>query len=833
MTETRSRFTHSNRSAQAQGVLLVGLGVFVLISMVSYSPGDYPNAGIAPGDSSNWGGQIGARIAYAVFLFLGYAGYVLPALALLWGGSRLRGAPVAGTVQRTAGLLSVALLLSIASGLPHYSSHTAFRLGGWLGIAASDRILIPYVGRPGSWILLVALGLASFILGFDIQLARLWHGLLWGLAVLRRICMMTLSLPVDLLHRIRAGLAARQQRARARDDRDADQEQDFDTDDDIGPGEDREDEWDEEEVLVVAPPAVREPAETAMQIGGLKSGDAAAGGGLRGDKTEPEQPAVERASPSPTGADTAAFSVDSAASAGVSRKPRHDAAQAPEERSAPLVQKVGAGGGRAPAPEEYQMPSVDLLDEVPSAQGKVDENALRARAQKLEQALSNFDVSGKVVEVSPGPVVTRYEVEPAAGIKVNRIVTLSDDLARVMSANGIRIQAPVPGKSVVGVEIANEHRETVYLREILEAKVFRQSESRLTMALGKTISGQPYVADLTRMPHLLVAGATGAGKSVCINGLICSLLYKSTPEQVRLLLVDPKVVELTMYNGIPHLLVPVVTEPKKAAEALRWAVAEMEARYTRLACIGVRNLADYNRKAEKLSDGPDGDGGQKPAPMPYIVIVIDEFADLMLTAPAEVETSLMALAQKSRAVGIHIILATQRPSVNVITGVIKANFPSRIAFQVATKTDSRTILDMNGAERLLGRGDMLFLPGGQGEPVRVHGAYVSSEETEALVEALRASPCQPEEVPVFGGQVGIASSRDDQDELFDEAARLVIDTQQASTSFLQRRMKVGYSRAARLMDELESAGIVGPAEGARPRQILVNGDALDGDGEEA
>lgn len=404
---------------------------------------------------------------------------------------------------------------------------------------------------------------------------------------------------------------------------------------------------------------------------------------------------------------------------------------------------------------------------------------------------------------------------------MNRIVTLSDDLARIMSATGIRIQAPVPGKSVVGIEIANQDRETVYLREILESTEFRRAESKLTMALGKTISGDPYVADMATMPHLLVAGATGAGKSVCINCLICSILFKATPDQVRFLMVDPKVVELTMYNDIPHLLVPVITEPKKASDALKWAVAEMEIRYQKLAKLGVRNLADYNTKLERINSEKQDDESDPEKAMPQIVIVIDEFADLMLTAPADVETSLMGLAQKSRAVGIHIILATQRPSVNVITGVIKANFPSRIAFQVASKTDSRTILDMNGAESLLGRGDMLFLPGGQGEAIRIHGAFLSGEETEHMVEDIKKSGYQAEEVDVFSDNSGFGSGEESQDELFDEAMKIVIEAQQASTSYLQRRMKVGYSRAARLMDELEHAGVVGPADGAKPRQVYV------------
>lgn len=808
MAELHSRFTESRRSARAQGVLLIGVGVFLLISLVSYSAGDYPNASRAPGGNANWGGRVGAQAAYAMLMAMGYAAYALPALALLWGLSRLRSVSVGTTARRSAGLLSIALLLCVASGLPQYSAYTAFQLGGWLGTRTCEVFLIPYVGRAGSSVLLAALLLAALILTADVQLVHAGRALVRALALVRGGFVKLMAVPAVLLQRLRVRLAARR-KARA-EDRDAAEEEAEAEEDETG--EDWEEEWDEErELEAESRGSEARRGETGVQISGLYS-----------DATEPEQDG-ESALPDPRAAAPGTANPPPAQtneSPAAKRRPKRPAA-----RDAETTQRA--------ASREYSMPSMDLLDDVPAGQGEVDEEALLARAEKLEQALGNFDVGGKVVEVSPGPVVTRYEVEPAAGVKVHRIVTLADDLARVMSANGIRIQAPVPGKSVVGVEIANQNRETVYLREILETRVFRQAESKLTMALGKTISGEPFVADLTRMPHLLVAGATGSGKSICINCLISSMLYKATPDQVRLLMVDPKVVELTMYNDIPHLLVPVVTEPKKAAEALKWAVAEMEVRYKKLANLGVRNLADYNRKVEKLGPGPDEDGVETPDPMPYIVIVIDEFADLMLTAPGDVETSLMALAQKSRAVGLHIILATQRPSVNVITGVIKANFPSRIAFQVATKTDSRTILDMNGAERLLGRGDMLFLPGGQGEPVRIHGAFVSSEETEALVEALKANEYQAEEVAVFSGHADIGSPQSDQDELFDEAVRIVVQSQQASTSFLQRRMKVGYSRAARLMDELETAGIVGPAEGAKPRQILVTGEELDDADEEA
>jgi len=651
----------------------------------------------------------------------------------------------------------MAILICVATGLPGYSPHKAYELGGVLGTQISLEFLIPYLGRLGSAVLLSALFVVAVILTPGLN----WQILAWlgsGVAVVWR-----------WLRRLRGLLPARQKSKAAK--------------------------WERDETAMVR--------ERRPEIGA--------------------EPRVEDAAPwKPMVEGVAAVEPRVQEPARVERRERKKKKEpAVEDAAESTRQQEKAEPARKPTSGRYEIPSTELLDEVPASHSAVSEEALLENAKLLENALGNFDVACQVVEVSPGPVVTRYEVEPAPGVKVNRIAALSDDLARVMSAKGIRIQAPVPGKSVVGVEIANQERETVYLREILEDEVFSRSDSKLVMGLGKTISGEPCAADLTKMPHLLVAGATGAGKSVCLNSLICSILFKATPDEVRFIMVDPKVVELMMYNDIPHLLVPVITEPKKAAEALKWAVAEMEARYQKLAELGVRNLPDYNAKLARLQAEAAEDGGEPAKPLAYIVVVIDEFADLMLTAPADVETSLMSLAQKSRAVGIHIILATQRPSVNVITGVIKANFPSRIAFQVASKTDSRTILDLNGAERLLGMGDMLFLPSGQGEPIRVHGAFICGEETERLVEALKESSYEAEEVAVFSAQPDINAVSEARDDLFDDAVRLVAEHRQASTSFLQRRLKVGYSRAGRLMDELEAAGIVGPIVGAKPREILV------------
>ena len=761
-----SEFSHppkGEKKPQVLGVLLLGLGAFLLICLMSHSPLDPPNSSRSVAESLNWGGGLGAYASYGAFAGMGLAAYVWPMLLLLWGWNRVRCEPVASAVHRSMGLLLMAVLICVATGLPGYSPHRAYELGGVLGTQISLEFLIPYLGRLGSAVLLSALFVVAVILTPGLN----WRMLAWlgsGLAAVWR-----------WLGRLRSLIPARQKSKAAKWER-GETTMVREMRPEIGAEPRVEDaaSWKPMvEEVAAAEPRVQEPARVERRE--------------RKKKKEPKKPVVEDAAvPEPV----------------------------PQPAEKP-------GPARPPASGRYEIPSPQLLDEVPACHSDISKETLRENANILENALGNFDVACQVVKVSPGPVVTRYEVEPAPGVKVNRIAALSDDLARVMSAKGIRIQAPVPGKSVVGVEIANQERVTVYLREILEDEVFSQSDSKLVMGLGKTISGEPCAADLAKMPHLLVAGATGAGKSVCLNSLICSILFKATPDEVRFIMVDPKVVELMMYNDIPHLLVPVITEPKKAAEALKWAMAEMESRYQRLAKLGVRNLSDYNAKLASIQAEAEDEGVEPEKPLAYLVIVIDEFADLMLTAPADVETSLMSLAQKSRAVGIHIILATQRPSVNVITGVIKANFPSRIAFQVASKTDSRTILDLNGAERLLGMGDMLFLPSGQGEPIRVHGAFISGEETERLVEALKESQYEAEEVAVFSEQPDINAVSDARDDLFDDAVRLVAEHRQASTSFLQRRLKVGYSRAGRLMDELEDAGIVGPIVGAKPREILI------------
>lgn len=475
--------------------------------------------------------------------------------------------------------------------------------------------------------------------------------------------------------------------------------------------------------------------------------------------------------------------------------------------------------------KEYHYPPLKLLKRG-SGKSQGDSDAhLRKTAQKLQETLHNFGVNVTVTNVSCGPTVTRYELQPEMGVKVSRIVGLADDIKLNLATADIRIEAPIPGKAAVGIEVPNKENHAVMLREILQSQEFQGAKSTLSFAVGKDIAGKPVVTDIAKMPHLLIAGATGSGKSVCINTLIVSILYKSSPDDVKLIMIDPKVVELSVYNGIPHLFIPVVTDPKKAAGALNWAVTEMMNRYNTFAEFNVRNLEEYNRKVENMKI-PEGE--TPPEKMPQIVIIVDELADLMMVAPGEVEDAICRLAQLARAAGIHLIIATQRPSVNVITGLIKANMPSRIAFSVSSGVDSRTILDMNGAEKLLGKGDMLFYPQGYQKPVRLQGAFVSDEEVSSIVEFLSSKNPTVEYDTQIEQQVntvsiaGSGSGNEEKDVYFEEAGKFIIDKEKASIGMLQRMFKIGFNRAARIMDQLCDAGVVGPEEGTKPRKVLMS-----------
>jgi S-DNA-T family DNA segregation ATPase FtsK/SpoIIIE len=472
---------------------------------------------------------------------------------------------------------------------------------------------------------------------------------------------------------------------------------------------------------------------------------------------------------------------------------------------------------------EYPLPPLALLD-APKSVRKIDERELMDGARLLEEKCREFSVEGSVVQIHPGPVVTTFEFKPDAGVKYAKITGLADDLCLAMQAESVLIDR-IPGKSTVGIQIPNRHREQISLRELLESDVYTRSTSKLTLTLGKTIHGEPFVTDLAAMPHLLIAGSTGTGKSVGINSMLTSILYRATPDDVRLIMIDPKRLELGMYEDIPHLLTPVVVDPKQAANALRWAVREMEERYKTLAAEGVRNIEQYNRNIQQaLAERKDPkDGEELPKQLPFIIVLIDELADLMMVASNEVEQSICRLAQMARAVGIHLILATQRPSVDVITGLIKANLPARISFRVSSKTDSRTILDGNGAEQLLGRGDMLFLPPASSRFVRLHGPYISEQESARLASFLRKQGKPSYDTSITAEDKPTNDGVEfDKDELYDEAARVVVQSGQASISYLQRRLRIGFSRAARLVDMMEAEGLVSQAAGGKVRDVLVD-----------
>lgn len=500
------------------------------------------------------------------------------------------------------------------------------------------------------------------------------------------------------------------------------------------------------------------------------------------------------------------------------RKAAKPAAPAPaREDSAPRARENGA---------DYALPPYDCLEQPKATDSFNYSEELKANARKLVDTLKSFGVETKIVDISRGPAVTRYELQPSAGVRINRISNLADDIALNLAASGVRIEAPIPNKAAVGIEIPNRTRTMVTLREIIETPAFQQAKSKLNVALGKDIAGNITCADLARMPHLLIAGTTGSGKSVCLNSMIVSILYNAHPDEVKLLMIDPKKVELSIYNGIPHLLVPVVSDPRKASGALGWAVTEMLNRYKLFADNNVRDMAGYNKLCKK---------DPEKSPLPSVVIFIDELSDLMMAAPNEVEDSICRLAQMARAAGMHLVIATQRPSVDVITGIIKANIPSRIALSVSSQVDSRTILDMSGAEKLLGNGDMLFSPVGTSKPVRIQGCFLSDDEVESVVEFIKGQEKAEYDDEVIqeidrqaaaekkkGGGAADAESDGDSDEMLPKAIEVVVEAQMASTTLLQRRLRLGYARAARLVDELESRGIVGPFEGSKPRKVLIS-----------
>ena len=813
---------------QILGVCLIAIALLMALSLLSHSPEDPPNSTRPNELAQNLVGWVGAHVSYHLLFSVGYSAYALIVLAVVWGWNHLRMSSVRSLVMYSVILFSLMVIYCGATGVLFWERPTmAWKLGGWLGFMLSSSLLVPYLGTVGSYISLVTLFVVLLMVATDIPFNRIPE---WTFFKKREEKSDNNGIPPEVLQV-----------------EDADQTEDTDQKKNIIEEEIVADpilnNWEKDELPEVPKPDIAGDIDELLEEHTKETVADPIPDMAQVEREEDELVEV----PKPEIADDKSEKREEKEE--IVADPIPDAAQVErEEDKLPEVEFEIVDETPEPEPEPvpskpkkkkkivrkrsstYLLPNLKLLEDPPPGDGIIDRETLLKGAQALEQSLSNFGVQGKVVQVNPGPVITTYEVVPPPGVKVSKIVGLADDLALVMKAQSIRIQAPIPGKAAVGIEVPNPEPYTVFLKEILESRAFEQSDSKLMLGFGKTASGDPYCADLAKMPHLLIAGATGAGKSGCINALISSILFRCTPEEVRFIMVDPKMLELSIYNDIPHLLAPVVVDPKMASGALKWAVSEMENRYRTMAQFTARNITDFNAKMARLrQEAPtEEDRDEIPDALPYIVVVIDELADLMMTAPSDIESSLARLAQMARAVGIHLIIATQRPSVNVITGTIKANFPTRIAFRVASKVDSRTIIDANGGEKLLGRGDMLFLPPGQPEPIRLHGAWIDTEETEQLVAWVRDQGVELDGVEFEGENSDLSVADNERDARFDEALRLVVIHQQGSASLLQRRMKVGYSRAARLVDELEAAGIVGPPNGSsKGREVLVDEDYLE------
>ena len=844
------------RRRHVTGVLLGALGLVAVASLATYRA---PELGFGSWSMPNASGPLGAMLAHGLFGAFGrVAAWGIPLLLFAWCLNRLRDRPVGPLAMESA---FAALLVLEALAIAGLFGTRALAWAGSFGVGAAGAAH-GVLGTVGGAIALSALflvtGLVASAIGFGL-VTQLWRVFVKApaRAVLAgakerhaavRAAREAGDAPPDAAEVAAASTALAPPRARSR--RAAV---------DAGPATATLDPV--EDVVPVAPRIVAARPITEGDALARARREEAEARARRNEERERKQleragratdPALDApavpvtsgelpflgsaaAAALAAGGDAEAGDATGAAKPGVDPEAQLTASMAGLTGVATAAQAMGAKANavvRAPEIPRVpwvpgELPGLELLEDPPTGIEGPAEDELTAEAQLLTTRMLEFGITGRVTEIHPGPVVTMFEFEPAAGVKVSQITSRQDDLALAMRARQIRIIAPIPGKAAVGIEIPNRKPRTVYLKEVLGSDSFRADKGALKIVLGADAGGNPFGYDITKMPHVLVAGATGAGKSVYLNVLVTSLLYTHGPDTLRFVMIDPKMLELTGYNGIPHLLMPVVTDAKRASRALRWTVGEMEGRYKLLAGTGARNIEGFNGKLAGPNP-PTGPEGEKLEALPYIVVLVDELADLMLTAPVEIEEPIARLAQMARAVGIHLVLATQRPSVDVLTGVIKANFPSRIAFQVASKVDSRTILDMNGAEALLGHGDMLFLPAGKPEPYRVHAPWLSEPEASRVADYWRARAPQKPPLTIEDQLEAEAEGIDgDDDELVPEAVRLVITHQQGSTSLLQRRLKVGYSRASRLMDKLEAMGIVGPFMGSKARDVLVDESQLE------
>jgi S-DNA-T family DNA segregation ATPase FtsK/SpoIIIE len=768
--------TLSRRLSEFLGVALFALALIWLIALVTYEPSDpawFFHAGASAGVPANFIGRVGAFLAELSFQLLGFASYLIPMLLGVVGWSLFWCRPVDAVYTKAVGLLMLfgclSALLNLALGSITVSRRQ-IRTGGYVGEFFSAE-LAEYFNRTGSIIVILTLLVLAVILATQFSFGRLFSSMLQGAA----------AGWTRAFGRVREWRETRRKEQQRRE--------------------------------VIRKHTAQNPDEVKAAAAQEKRDRAA--------------PAPKPSAPAP------AVTPHGAPAAGGGEAARPTPAitrplAAPGKRPAPVPAVPGPAApefeSRTPIErkkEGFVLPPLALLDS-PKSEQKIDERELMDAARLLEEKCHEFSVAGSVVQIHPGPVVTTFEFKPDAGVKYAKVTGLADDLSLALKAESVLIER-IPGKSTVGIQIPNTNREQISLREILESDLFRRSGSKLTIALGKTIHGEPYVADLATMPHLLVAGSTGTGKSVAINAMLTSVLYRATPDEVRLILIDPKRLELGMYEEIPHLLTPVVVDPKQAANALAWAVREMEERYKTLAAEGVRNIEQYNRNMRQaIEQKREPEEGEEFKPLPYILILIDELADLMMVASSDVEESIARLAQMARAVGIHLILATQRPSVDVVTGLIKANLPARVSFRLMSKVDSRTILDGNGAEQLLGKGDMLYLPPASARLTRLHGPYISEQESARLAGFLRKQGKPVFDTTVTSEEKGQEGLEFEKDDLYDEAARIIVSSGQASISYLQRRLRIGFSRAARLVDMMEAEGLVSPADGSKAREVLVD-----------
>lgn len=753
-----------SKRTEALGVLFLATAILLALCLFSYDPWD-PSFNV---DSRrtvphNYIGKIGAFVADLLFQTLGTASFLVILPPVLLGWRSFAGNDNRRVVLKMLGFLSI--ILCIAAGLETVSFRlpyeTNFSGGGVLGGFLSD-MLQEYLNLHGAVIVLLTLLALSILLATNLSL--------------QGIGKVAVAVPATA---IGGAYRNRKMRREAR------------------------------KRLKIEPRSATSVTQSA-------AGSAA---GKIPLMTKPTAEPAGRPLADDRGPLPAAKAASASRSAVLLQEARSSEARSVEtaKTAVPISSKFDIL-----RLDKYLMPDVNFLEKS-TDRSAINEGELMELARMLQEKSAEFDVHGNVTQIHPGPIVTTFEFKPDTGVKYSRIVSLVDDLCLAMRAESIRIDR-IPGKSTVGIEVPNRTRDTILLREIIESEAFRKSKSKLTLALGKLINGDPYVTDLAKMPHLLIAGATGSGKSVGVNSMITSILYKAAPDEVKFIMIDPKRLELGMYADIPHLLTPIVTDPKRAANVLHWATSEMEGRYKRMACHGVRNIDQYNQFIRSTQREFAGTDDEALETIPSIVVVIDELADLMILAGKDVEESITRLAQMARAVGIHLILATQRPSVDVITGLIKANFPSRISFRVSSKIDSRTILDANGAEQLLGNGDMLFLPPGSSRLLRIHGAYISEAETQRIIEFLKsqALPKYNEKILEYckeAREVDI-EELEENDPLYADAVRIVLEMRKASTSVLQRRLKIGYGRAARLIDLMERDGIVGPPDGSKPREVL-------------